>query len=357
MLPALAEHAVRVIARTRSFFDRQTEPGHALISVSIPAEAPPIPPLRTFDLDYQLGEWLDLRLAAAAAGWAAKDGLDDDSLPCIAPQFGIAEHAAWLGLDVHLQDTTCLAVPNVHGPADLPGVRARPDCRWFGYMRDGYAHLRRRQNGRFLLAVRGAMAPMDLANAVRGDDLFTDFLLNPDFAHDLLDALVAPTRWYYEQLTAWADDLDGGRVLHYGHGWWPPGSIGHLSNDAAMLCGREVYRTFGLPYETRLVEGYAHVLYHVHTQKMHYVPDLATLPNLALLELTHDPQTPAPIENLAAMLAATGRANLMLRGTSDQIRTRLAELAPRNVFLLAACQDRADAADLIREVRARTRPL
>lgn len=356
LTPALSAHLNRVIQRARAFY-RQREPGHALISVTVPAATPPIPPLRTFDLDHQLGAWLDHRLAAAEAGWAAKAGLDDDTVPSLSPQFGIAEHSAWLGMEVLLQDSTCLPVPMIHTEADLATLTPRSDTRWFRYMQQGYAHLRARQQGRFVLAVRGAMAPMDMANAVRGDALFTDFLLDPDFAHRLMARLVDVSRWYYEQLTGWADDLDGGRVFNYGSGWMPPHTIGHLSNDAAMLCGTAVYHTFGLPYETRFVQGYDHVLYHVHTERMHYVPELATLPNLSMLELTHDPRTPAPIENLPAMLAATGRANLMLRGDSDQIRARLGGLATRNVFLLAQCRDRDDAADLIRLVRDRTRSL
>lgn len=356
LTPSLAGHLSRVIRRARAFY-RQTEPGHALIAVSVPAEAPAVPPLRDFNLDRQLGEWLDYRLAAARARWAVRDGIDDDALPVTCPVFGIAEHTAWLGAEVLLQDTTCLPVPMVSTPEDLSRLALRTDTRWFGYMQRGYAHLRARRRGDFLLCVRGAMAPMDMANAIRGDDLFTDFLEQPEFAHRLMAFLVDAGRWYYHHLLSWTDDLEGGHAFSYGTGWMPPRTIGHLSNDAAMLCGRAIYREFGLPYETRYVDGFDHVLYHVHSASLQYVPDLATLPHLSMLELTTDPKTPPPIETLPRMMAATGRANLMLHASSDQVRAHLAELAGRNVFLDVGCRDRTDAEDIVAFVRARTRPL
>jgi hypothetical protein len=137
----------------------------------------------------------------------------------------------------------------------------------------------------------------------------------------------------------------------------PPGTIGHLANDAAMLCSPQVYDEFGFPYESRLVAGYEAVFYHVHNEKLHYVPCLAELPGLALLEVTDDPRTLPCIEDLPRILGATGQANLMLRATSDQVRQRLEELGDRNVFLAVDCQDRADAEDIVAFVRDRSKPL
>jgi hypothetical protein len=302
------------------------------------------------------GEWLDAALAAARPAWAAAAGLDDDSLPAICPHFGIAEHSAWLGLSVRLQEDTCLPIPAVRSPEDLDKLTLNTGNRWFGYMRDGYRHLRGRQDGSFLLSVRGTMAPMDMANAVRGDELFVDVLAEPEFAHRLMARMVQALRWYYPQLVSWADQVAGGQVFAFG-GWLGPGCIGHLSNDAAMLCGPAVYDQFGLPYERQQVAGYRQVLYHVHNEKLHFIPKLVALPNLALLEVTHDPKTPHPIEDLPRILAATGSANLRIAAASDQVRAHLGELAGRNFFLEARCRDRRDAEDLIALVRSRSRPL
>jgi hypothetical protein len=351
----LKERIPGVVRRSRAFYAAE-EPGHLLVKLRVPAEAPPVPPLLSFDLDRQLGEWLDHKLANARPGWAATAGLDDDSLPAICPHFGIAEHSAWLGMEVRLQEDTCLPVPLVRSPEDLGRIALSGRTRWFQRMQRGYEHLRRRQDGSFLLSVRGTMTPMDLGNAVRGDELFVDFLAEPEFAHRLMRRMVEAIRWYYPQLVSWADQVEGGNVFAFG-GWLGPGCMGHTSNDAAMLCSPEVYAEFGLPYERETFAGYRQVLYHVHNEKLHFVPKLCQLQNLALLEVTRDPKTPPPIEDLPRICAATGAANLSLVASSDQLRAHIGELGERNLFLEARCTDRQDAADVIALVRSRSKPL
>lgn len=352
----LAEHVERVVKRSQAFY-RKDEPGHLLINAHVPAEQPAIPPLQDFDLDRELDRWVDRNLEAARPGWRAKEGLDDDGIPSICPRFGIAEHSAWLGMDVVLQETTCLPVPVLTTPEDLDRIELSESTKWFGYMESGYEHLRSRKDGSFVTSVRGTMAPMDLANAVRGDELFADFLLRPGFCHRLMNVMVRSIRWHFPRVRAWADDLSGGRVFAYGSGWMPPRTLGHLSNDAAMLCSPEVYEEFGFPYERRLVGSYDHVLYHVHNEKMHYVPCLVALPNLAMLEVARDPKTPAPIDDLARVLESTVSVNLMLHAHSGQVRDRIDELSCRNVFLQVSCNDRSDAEDIVALVRDRSRPL
>jgi hypothetical protein len=352
----LHEHIDRVVKRAQLFYNT-AEPGHFLISAHIPAEAPSVPALQDFDLDRQLTEWLDYKLAAAKPSWQVKEWLDDDSIPSICPHFGVAEHSAWLGLDVRLQETTSLPVPRIHCPDDLSQITLSEGNTWFQYMKSSYDYLQTKKDGTFVLSVRGTMAPMDLANALRGDELFTDFLIQPDFCHRLMDWLVPATQWYFGHLLSWADNIAGGHVTYLCSGWMPPNGMGHLSNDTAMLCSPEVYDKFGYPYESRLVEKYDAVFYHVHNEKLHYVPRLATLPHLKLLEVTHDPKTVAPIDDLPRIFKATGSANLLLHATSDQVRVHFEELKHRNVFFLVDCTDRRDAEDIVNFVRDRSQPL
>lgn len=352
----LNQHVENVVRRGKAFYGTK-EPGHFLVNAHVPAQAPPIPPLSEFDLERQLAEWLDCRLEAARPGWAAKQGIDDDSIPSICPHFGIAEHAAWLGLEVRLQETTCLATPVLESPEDMRKLTLSDRTRWFQYMKRGYEHLRGREDGTFFLSVRGAVAPMDMANAVRGNDLFVDFLLQPTFAHCLMEFLVGAIHWYYSHLIAWADEIAGGHVFAMGNGWMADRCVGHLSNDAAMLCAPEVYEEFGFPYERRLAAKYDRVFYHVHNAKIHFLPRVAKLPGLAMLQVANDPATTPAIENLSRILAATGSANLMLHAESDQVRSCIDELKCRNVFLRVSCHDRSDAEDLIALVRDRSGPL
>jgi hypothetical protein len=352
----LSEHTARVIARCRAFYAAR-EPGHFLVNAHVPAEAPAVPPLNEFDLNRQLTAWLDHLLAAARPIWAAKEGLDDDALPSICPRFGIAEHSAWLGADVRLQETTCLPIPILQTPADLERLTLSTETRWYRIMRASYAYLHARNDGAFFVSVRGTMSPMDIGNAIRGDALFSDFLADPAFAHRLMAFLVTAMRWYYDQILDWADDVAGGRIFVYHSSWMGPRTIGHMTNDAAMLCSPKIYDAFGFPYERQVTESYAGALYHVHNQKLHFAAKVAQLPNLKLLEVTNDPKTPPALEDLPRVLAATSAANLMLHATSEQVRAHIGELKGRNVFLDVPCADRGDAEDIVAFVRAHSKPL
>ena len=93
---------------------------------------------------------------------------------------------AWLGTDVLLQDNTCLPVPLLTGDAGLERIRWGEDQPWFRYMQRGYRYLASRKDGTFVVANRGAIMPMDIANGLCGDQLFTDFYDRPDFVHSTM---------------------------------------------------------------------------------------------------------------------------------------------------------------------------
>ena len=352
----LAEHARRAARRARAFLAAK-EPGHFLVNVKVPAEAPPMPPLTEIDPEKDLPRWLDGLIAAARPGWEGKAGIDDDAPPSLCPSFGIAEHSAWLGLEVRAQETTNLPTPALTSLDDLSPIGPRESNPWYRYMKSGYDYLRSRRDGSFLLSVRGAMAPMDLANAVRGDEIFVEFLTEPAAVHKLMRFLAEAEHWYYQRLRSWADEVEGGHFYHYGGIWIGPEAIGHISNDAAMLCRPEVYDEFGYPYEAELTGKYRWAFYHVHSEKLHFLPRLVQLPNLGLLEITPDPQAPPPVEDLPRIYASTGSANLMLHCTSDQVRAHIEELKGRNVALTVGCRDRAEAEDVLAFVRGHSRPL
>ncbi|MDD8014670.1 MAG: hypothetical protein PHX45_03180 [Acidobacteriota bacterium] len=352
----LADHIGAVVKRSRAFY-RATEPGHFLIHATFPVDAPGIPPLYEFDLDRQLADWLDFKLAAARPGWRAKEGLDDDAIPAICPQFGIAEHSAWLGLDVTLQIDTCLPVPSLKPSDDLSAHPLSRQAKWFQYMKKGYDHLRSRKDGTFFLSRRGTMTPMDMADAWRGNELYEDFILRPDFVHRVMRFLAGAIPWYFDQLRGWADSIDGGQVFYMGGGWMDERVLGHVSNDPSMLCSPEVYEEFGFPYEAGMAKKYSGVFYHVHNEKMHSVPRIAGLPGMTLLEVTNDPKAPDALEDLDRVFASTGKANLLLRGTAGQVRASIDRLKERNVYLLAGCGDAAEARDIVAFVRDRSKPL
>lgn len=151
----IQRHVNSVIERTKAFYAAD-EPGHFLVVVDFPV--PPsevaLPPLYDFDLDTQLLERQAMQLEIARCQLAAKRGLDDDMIPAIMPRFGIAEHTAWVGMEVKLQEDTCLPQPALHETNDLQRLAFSEDSPWFKYMRRCYEFLREQQDGTYVLAAR-----------------------------------------------------------------------------------------------------------------------------------------------------------------------------------------------------------
>jgi hypothetical protein len=222
-------------------------------------------------------------------------------------------------------------------------------------MKKAYEYLRARNDGTYLLSVRGISMPMELANAVRGNDIFVDFMENPLFVHRLLEKLTGAILWYYPKLCSWADTIEGGNVFFGAYGWAGPNFLGHVSNDTAMLCSPEIYRDFGYPYESLIAERFGGMIYHIHNEKMHHIPQIASLPNLKLLAVTRDPKTPKTSDDLDRILSSTGSVNLGLHVDSEDLRLHINDFKSRNILLKVYCRDKEDARDIIALVRAHSK--
>jgi hypothetical protein len=121
-------------------------------------------------------------------------------LPCIAPRFGHAEHTAWLGQRIRWQADTSRGEPVVADRADIDRLDLQEESLGYRLRRDRHAYLRSRQDGPFFLAVRG-------------DELFSDFLERPEFCHHGLRRLTAIYPKYLHRLRSWADEIEGGHLL------------------------------------------------------------------------------------------------------------------------------------------------
>lgn len=352
----LNERIEKVANRSRAFYQAE-DPGHLMVRLNVPAELPEIPPYYSFDLQREYPAFLDAHLAVMRCNWEAKAGIDDDTIPNFYPRFGIAEHSAWLGAEVTLQEDTSLPIPLIKSPEDIEKVTVSEENPWFQLMKKSYEYIQSIKDDTFVVGVRGTMCPMDIVNALRGDELFFDVVLNPELVHKMMRIVTDAVPWYYNHLCKWSDKVAGGYVYMFMDNWMGPNYIAHLSNDAAFLCSPETYDEFAFPYEKEILEQYDGTLYHVHNEKMQFVPKVATLPNVSIIEVSTDPNTVTPIDDLPNILAKTGTSNLLLHGTSDQVRNRIGELTDRNFFLNVNCQDKQDAEDIVKLIRATSKPL
>ena len=84
--------------------------------------------------------------------------------------------------------------------------------------------------------------PLTVALDVRGDEIFSDMYLDPDYYHRLMTFIVDAT---LNKVKAWRDYL----------GLEPRPQVGGFGDDAIQMISTETYRELVLPYHKRLLEG------------------------------------------------------------------------------------------------------
>lgn len=258
-------------------------------------EPPPLKPLEDWQFPRDCRAYLDARIARARLLWEGRAGVADNAIPHMAPYYGIAEHSSFVGGAVRYGGNTSYHLPPLTNWDAFGELRLNENNENFQMLLGSMRYLKERaaEEG-FLPALRGAEAPMDMANALRGNDLFYDLYDDPENVHRLLEFCLTAGRWTLDHQL----DIVGmvkGHTLS-GAGILLPGrSIGHISEDASCLCSAALYEEFGLPYAGRLLKAYDFTQAHIHAMGRHVLPALSRLPNLQFIEISRDPNQPAPI--------------------------------------------------------------
>lgn len=259
-------------------------------------QAPAVRPLEQWDFSRECEEYLEACIQREKCIWQQRQELDDDMLPALKPYFGIAEHTSFMGGEVEYGGNTSYHVPPLTDLEDLSVLSLREDNPHFQMLLQALRYLKKRSTEEgFLPMLRGAEAPLDMANAIRGNDLLVDFYDDEDAVHALLELCLKGCRWTLEHQLDIVGQIQGGVIS--GIGIWMPGrSVGHLAEDLSSMCSAELYRTFGRPYTERLLRDYDCAVMHTHTMGRHVLADIAALEKIRFIQLTYDPNQMSPIE-------------------------------------------------------------
>lgn len=307
-----------LIERTRRLFAAGAGgQGLALIQVrAIRAlEDPPLAPLDRwdFDPDGRLADYLNARAKRLQTYWQRRAALDDDLLPTIAPWYGIAEHSAFLGGDVEVTADTSYHHAFLEASADWTQLALDPTNRWFRMVMDGITWYRENWSDVFIPRLRGIHGPLDLANALRGNDLFYDLYDDPAAARALVDFCAKAAVFSLREQIRRAGMYAGGVIS--GFDVWLPGySAGQFSEDASGFCSPDQYAEFGAPTLTAALEPFDCGFLHTHTMGHRILPQFVAQPKLTALEISSDPNS--------------ARAVDILRQYSDQLRDRIVIIQP-----------------------------
>jgi hypothetical protein len=341
----------RVVTRYQKFYDAKG-PGHICTFVDAPYQGGSLENMPLTEIEWEnegsYERYLDMTLRNLGRIWEAHREILDDNIPTAYVFIGIAEYSAFLGGEVAFQEDTSYASLAIHEWSDLDHLRLDEENFWLNVLEQGLRHLVSRCDPFEIPIVRGNYAPLDLAQALRGEALFTDFFENPEWVHKLMRFCTRATIWLEERLQKIIGEWRGGRVAG---GWLPPRTI-CMSEDVACMVSPKTYSEFARPYTQQVIDAFGFGMIHTHSLGFHVIPEIAKLNNLLGLQIAQDPNTPQTFEKLDELLDGCGKVPLSVSCTLDDLKIRLPSLSERTNIILCpsvgSVDEAHEAVDLIR---------
>ncbi len=296
-----------------------------------------------FDADGHLAMAEDMALSAETM-LAHNAPVDDDLIPWLCPDFGIAIHHTYIvDLPVAFAEWTSWAPHPLAGPegwARLPEIVYNPDNRWVRRIKEMLGYLHARPEQPYLINTHYHFSPLDLANALRGNELFTDFYEYPEETTELLRRCTETIGDFELDLRPLLGDRPG---LPFWGALAPKDSI-FISEDAMDMCGPQISAAWGKPWTERLRErcGGLAIHHHMLGAKTHGV--IGGMARGSLVQLSNDPNCPPAAEQLLELYAASGDNALMFDCSLADLHG-LREVLPKiRAVVVVAVGDNPDAA-------------
>ena len=328
----------RRVARYRAFY-ASNRPGDLLI-VNRPSW---VTKKNLFEYDFDHGGHLEMAedLTQGARKLLTMNGdLDDDLLPWLSADFGIAIHHAYLfDLQVQFAEWTSWAphpLAGDDGYALLDKLAFDPENKWVRLLTEMNAYWREQADPLALPITHPHFSPLDLANAIRGNALFTDFYEFEEETRRLLDFCTDAIIRLEEALRVECRTT----LNEIGMPFWgalaPPGSV-FLSEDAMDLCGPNISEQWGKPYTLRIRDhfGCIAIHHHMYGRPVHHI--IGDMAQNSLVQISQDPNCPPPMSALRELYAASGNNALMIDCSPDDIIAHLDDL--RYIRAILVCNN------------------
>jgi hypothetical protein len=346
--------------RYRQFYANH-QPGQLLILTSY-AGGPPTEPIdfRTFDFT-QLAEhrryWerlIDTFLTSAAD----RADLDDDWIPGIEAYYGFGSFGAvYCDAPLTFTETTSYIDPALQRLEDMDTLDLTRERFWARVFVEAARYLSEKSAGRFLVSAYPNPSPLDVANLLRGNAIFTDVYEQPALFHALLqrclDAALANIR-----RIAQATRNPGGGTLAFSR-WIPQGAL--LLEDAADLISPHLYREFGFGYTQRMIDATGGAYLHHHSLGRHQYANMAGLRGLYVEQISSDPGCQRPVSEVEEVLSRVGTTAdwagvaVDLECTPDEVFEHIEQLKKGKVILGVEASSKAEAQHLVAFVRSHAR--
>ena len=289
------DRAKKLAMRTNDFYNGNV--GKALIHIKSCATLPlpAMPPLNSWSFPNDMERYLDMRANRDYLFARFHEKIDDDFIPSTAPWYGIAEHTAFLGGAVDFTKTTTFQHTICEEIEDIYRLKLDRENLWIRLVVDGIRYMNEKWSEFIPVRMRGADGPADIANAIRGSELFYDIYDNPEILGDMMAFCSKAVQFTLDLQRKEATKIGDGCIT--GFGLWMPGKcMGQLSEDVSTMLSVDAYEEHFLPAFKDCIRDCDGAMLHVHSLGHRMIPLFAGLDQIKLMEISSDPNAERAVE-------------------------------------------------------------
>ena len=356
---ALQKFLEERIQRYKAFYEDK-RPGHILVQVSpytFPIDYSHLglehKSLLDWDIENEAEVMIDNQVRQVRYFNEYTKDLDNDYIPIVTSGLGVGVNSSFLtGTEVRFGIDTSWTHPAVIDWDDMDKLSFHKDNQWVRILKRMAKRSVDLWEGEYGIMTYAHFAPSDMANALRGNQLFYDFYDHPEQVHKLMDISADATIALERELKAIVPDIMGGTVAAYA---WMPGHGLYLSEDAADLCAPSIYRDFCSAYTQKVLNaiGGAHI--HHHGKGMHIQSEIAKLNHVHFVEISWDPNCPRPIDHLEELIALNPEVPIMTRCTVADVYEKIDVIKKGRVMLMLIVENLEEAKEAVAFIRKHSR--
>ncbi len=320
------------------------------ITVLKEGREPVAKPVYTSGADGNFGPVIDQLLV-----WANSYYFLGDYIPFHYLEFGPDHFSSLLGADLAFHPdspNTSWCVPFVRDWDDAD-IRFRPDSFWWSRTREFIRELRRRCDGKLLIAAPTLVSGLDCLAAIRGQEaLLLDVATVPDKIHRVLGLVNAAYRDILDALARELDYAGLGSITR--HAMYSPGRISVPQCDFSCMISPAMFREFEVPcllHETSLLDA---AEYHLDGPgALRHLPALAQVPGIGVIQWQPGAGEAATGDwsELYRTIDGLGKG-LILSGEKDRCRAWWENLSSRKLFFGIPASDRREADRILLEMES-----
>ena len=280
--------------------------------------------------------------------YMARRTIDDNFLPAVFPVLGIGDYSAFVAGDIIFKPDTSWGQHVLKDIDDWRNLPPLGTSKWYQLFLDISEALIILSKKQGIPYMRGFFSPLDLAHALRGEDIYYDFYDEPEKLHELLNYCADATIHFAESIYALVRK-------HYHdtpYGTWYTRNQINMSEDIACMISADTYREFCRPHTQRVINHFGSGYMHCHSRAMYLVKEICDLDNVVHLWLATDPNQPRPMDHIEMLQAASNGAVIAIDCDSfSEIETHYASLKKGNFSLCLPVASIEEGEDMVQRFK------